>query len=625
MEHIREDPLSRTEAAPKVSVIVIFRDAERFLPEAVESIFLQSFTDWELLLVDDGSTDRSTALARALAVEHPGRVSYLEHPCHANLGMSASRNLGVARARAPYVAFLDADDVWLPEKLDEQAQILDKTGAGLTYGRVLIWHSWTGRSEDAARDRFEDLGIVPDVLVDPPRLFLQLVENRHQSPTTSGSLLRRHVIEQVGGFETQFDGMYEDQAFFAKVLLSTRTYVSGRCVARYRQHPDSLSARFERSVDYHAGRRAFLEWLEEYVAGKTPQDPHALGVVRRELFGGWHPIVRPLVRAHAHRRRIATAFPSDSLHSVDAHVTSGAPECSRVLVSVVTPFRDGGDFLADAVESVLAQTHAAWELLLVDDGSTDGSEDIARDYVQRHPERIRLLGHPGGVNRGKSASRNLAIAEARGKYLAFLDADDVFLAGKLARQVSLLEARPDAAMAYGPTLYWHGWTGRPGDRARDHVAALGVAAGCVHPPPALLTTYLRNGGVVPCTCGLLVRTSVLRRLGGFEARIDDLFEDQVVLAKICLAHPVYVDRVCGDLYRQHDRSTSAVAVSSGRYHPVRPNPAHSAYLEWLSEHIRASEVRDRDLRRALDAAALPYRHPRLAAVRRFPRMMATTP
>jgi glycosyltransferase involved in cell wall biosynthesis len=625
LERIADLP-SRIEATPRVSVIVIFRDADRFLPKAVESVFLQSLTDWELLLVDDGSTDRSTALARALAAEHRGRVSYLEHPCHANLGMSATRNLGVARASAPYVAFLDADDVWLPAKLDDQVRILEKTGAGLTYGRILIWHGWTGRPEDAARDRFEDLGVVPDVLVDPPHLFPQLLENRHQSPTTSGSLLRRDVIEHVGGFETQFRGMYEDQAFFAKVLLSTRTYVSGRCWARYRQHPESHSAQFERHVRYHTGRQAFLTWLEQYLNGQTTRDPQAQRVVRRELFAARHHGLRPLARLRPRRRSIATVARSGSqVGSVDAPVMSGAADGSCALVSVITPFLDAGDFLADAIESVVAQTHAAWELLLVDDGSTDGSEDIARDYVRRHPGRIRIFRHAGGRNRGKSVSRNLAIAEAQGKYLAFLDADDVFLSGKLARQVRLLEARPEAAMVYGPTLYWYGWTGEPGDRARDRVAPVGVAVGRLHPPPTLLTAYLRNGGVVPCTCGLLVRTSVLRWLGGFETSIEDLFEDQVVLAKICLASPVYVDGVCADLYRQHARSTSAAAVLTGRYHPVRPNPAHAAYLGWLSHHIAGSEVRDRDLRRALDGATFAYRHPRLASVRRFRRRRVTTP
>ena len=110
---------------PRVSVLTSFLNAERFLAEAVDSLFAQSFTAWELLLIDDGSTDGSTALARRYADEWPGKVRCLEHPGHENRGISASQNLGLRTATAPYVAFLDSDDVWFRSKLEEQVALLD--------------------------------------------------------------------------------------------------------------------------------------------------------------------------------------------------------------------------------------------------------------------------------------------------------------------------------------------------------------------------------------------------------------------------------------------------------------------------------------------------------------------
>src|SRR5215218_5812117 len=92
-----------------VSVIIIFLDAERFIEEAIESVFAQTYDDWELLLVDDGSTDGDTRIALEYAEQNPGRVRYLQHPGHQNRGMSASRNLGIGSARGEYIAFLDAD------------------------------------------------------------------------------------------------------------------------------------------------------------------------------------------------------------------------------------------------------------------------------------------------------------------------------------------------------------------------------------------------------------------------------------------------------------------------------------------------------------------------------------
>src|SRR5215218_10922420 len=97
-------------AKPLVSAIIIFLNEERFIEEAIQSVFAQSYENWELLLVDDGSSDASTRIALRYAEEHPGRVRYLEHPGHQNRGMSASRNLGISHTKGEYIACLDADD-----------------------------------------------------------------------------------------------------------------------------------------------------------------------------------------------------------------------------------------------------------------------------------------------------------------------------------------------------------------------------------------------------------------------------------------------------------------------------------------------------------------------------------
>jgi glycosyltransferase involved in cell wall biosynthesis len=131
---------------PRVSVIAIFFNEERFLAEAVESVLAQDFADHELLLVDDGSSDASTRIAQGYAAKRPGQVHYLEHPGHANRGMSATRNLGLAHAKGEYVAFIDADDRWRAGKLREQVALLDAhPEVGLLCGQVNYWRSWGRR------------------------------------------------------------------------------------------------------------------------------------------------------------------------------------------------------------------------------------------------------------------------------------------------------------------------------------------------------------------------------------------------------------------------------------------------------------------------------------------------
>jgi len=118
---------------------------------------------------------------------------------------------------------------------------------------------------------------------------------------------------------------------------------------------------------------------------------------------------------------------------------SGTPQ-----VSVIIPCYNQGRFLGEAVESVLAQTHGAWECIIINDGSTDNTAEIAESYARRDG-RIRCLHQD---NRGLSAARNRGLAESRGEYVQFLDADDILLAEKIARQLQLLEGQTEPALAY---------------------------------------------------------------------------------------------------------------------------------------------------------------------------------
>src|SRR5690349_16532155 len=91
------------------------------------------------------------------------------------------------------------------------------------------------------------------------------------------------------------------------------------------------------------------------------------------------------------------------------------------VVSIITAFWNAGRFIDDAISSVLGQTFQNWELLLVDDGSSDGSTDIALRYAAMQPRRICYLTHPERENRGTCASRNLGIRNGTAKYICILD------------------------------------------------------------------------------------------------------------------------------------------------------------------------------------------------------------
>jgi glycosyltransferase involved in cell wall biosynthesis len=244
-----------------VSAIIIVHNGERFIREAIDSILQQDGPALELVVVDDGSTDGTARIVR----EFGPAVRMVTHAGGANLGMSASRNRGIAEARGRYIAFLDADDVWLPSKIAEQVAILDAEPAtAMVYGRTLIWRSWDGSAEDYRYG----LGIPPNETYPPGRLFRQLLANRCQTPTTCNAMIRRDVLLAVGGADPNLRGMFEDQLLFAKILATYPVHVSARVWAKYRQHDQSASAANRDPLTIDGHHLQYLDSLATHLSAR---------------------------------------------------------------------------------------------------------------------------------------------------------------------------------------------------------------------------------------------------------------------------------------------------------------------------------------------------------------------
>lgn len=271
---------------------------------------------------------------------------------------------------------------------------------------------------------------------------------------------------------------------------------------------------------------------------------------------------------------------------------------NKPLVSVITIFLNGDRFIAEAIESVRAQTYSNWELLLVNDGSTDRAPAIAQDFAARFPEKIRYLEHAAHTNRGMSASRNLGLKHARGEFVSFLDADDVWRPDKLADQSLLLREYPEAAYVYGPLELWRSWTGRPADT--DEIQDLGLAADRIIQPPELLTLFLRNEKNIPS--GIMVRASLIESVGGYDERFKGMCEDQIVHAKICLSYPVYASSKSWYRYRQHPDSCNAIVWRTGRF-----EPQILEFLQWLEAHLVERGAAQGEVWEALQTALQRFR------------------
>ena len=226
---------------PLVSVVLCFYNEERFIHASVQSVLQQTYPSWQLLLVDDGSSDQSVAIAKKYVADYPGKITYVEHDGHANKGLSASRNAGIKLATGQFVAFIDADDVWLPHKLTNQLSIFSNhTDATVILESSSYWYSW---NDLKAKDILIHVGVAADKVYRPPHLMLALYPlGKGAAPVPSGIIVRRTVLDKTL-FEESFKGihqMYEDQGFLCKIYLREKVFVSAQCNNLYRQRSSSL-------------------------------------------------------------------------------------------------------------------------------------------------------------------------------------------------------------------------------------------------------------------------------------------------------------------------------------------------------------------------------------------------
>lgn len=211
---------------PKVSVIIPTYNREKYIAETINSVLNQTFSDYETIVVDDGSTDNTE---RVIREEFADKVIYLSK---SNGGPASSRNMGMRVAKGEYIAFLDSDDLWLPEKLEIQTRFMDAhPEIGLTY-------SWALNFRQSSNGKIEDLCLA--ICRDTPNLKRLLTGNCILLLT---AMLRKTCLEDVGLFDEGKDLIgLEDYEYWIRIAMSYHIAYIPRVLARYRVHDENLWA-----------------------------------------------------------------------------------------------------------------------------------------------------------------------------------------------------------------------------------------------------------------------------------------------------------------------------------------------------------------------------------------------
>jgi alpha-1,3-rhamnosyltransferase len=223
---------------PKVTVWLPSYNHARYLPAAIESVLGQTLSDWELVVVDDGSADGSLQIAERYASAYPGQISVFTHPGHKNRGVEASASLAISRSRGSFLTGLASDDVLYPETLERQVDYLERhVTVGFVYGYAEPIDD-EGRPIPSRR-RF---GI--DLTRDGRALERLVQANTIPSMT---AMLRRECVEQAG----QHDGslVYSDWEFFVRAAAHWRVGFIDCVLAGYRFHTTNVSLNVTRETN----------------------------------------------------------------------------------------------------------------------------------------------------------------------------------------------------------------------------------------------------------------------------------------------------------------------------------------------------------------------------------------
>ncbi len=234
------------------------------LGESVESVLNQDYSDWEMILFDDGSTDGTQEIAKEYSDIHNGKIFYYEHENNRNFGTAYTRNRAVEKSKGEIIAFIDQDDIWYSDKLSYQMKIFDEMkNCAMIWGPSLYWYQ--------NRTFIQPVGMngegIKSGVYNPP-VFVDIFLNYFRgTPLPGASLLRRKYFDEVKGFEESIKGS-EDIALWVKLAEKFNICYDDKVLVKYRKHADSTLRRASQSREMDDWNLIFYRWIIEFLKNK---------------------------------------------------------------------------------------------------------------------------------------------------------------------------------------------------------------------------------------------------------------------------------------------------------------------------------------------------------------------
>jgi glycosyltransferase involved in cell wall biosynthesis len=432
--------IPRIESAPVVSVIMPVYNVEPYLDAAISSVLEQDFTDIELILIDDASTDNGRRIIAKYWKKDPRvRVFALDHNTLGGAGVPS--NVGIRAARGEYIAFADSDDYVTKSGLARMVKLAETHEAELVIGD---FQTFSDKLKEGTAPY--DHAVWKEFPLNTPISAFSHPDLFRLSPVPWRKLYRRDFMQKNGILYPEGDYFYEDNPLHWFVLSRAQRVVAcDDVISFHRQeregqtmgaqayklgsfvnHANTVLNYISESTDERRDVlfEAFFSYLDRSNwTVKSQTQPSAAALIRRGLGDIYeraiaaapNVIVPPLIRSRLVTYR--SAYPDVDL-------------------TIVIPVFNSADLLRQTLDSVLALTGLRFNVLAVDDGSTDDSLSVLKEYEANHAN-VHVFAQG---NRGAGRARNSIIPLCTGRYTFFLDADDVVDADALAAAVAQADA-----------------------------------------------------------------------------------------------------------------------------------------------------------------------------------------
>jgi glycosyltransferase involved in cell wall biosynthesis len=558
---------------PKVSVLVPVFNAENYLAECLDSILMQDFSDYELLISDDYSTDGTAKIIESYAAKNL-RIRWWRNSV--NLKQAANLNLCLREARGEFIKFVFADDKLLvPSALRQMVEILDADPEVVlvsSASQVITSQSRLIQVRDYFRASRSRAGteILVRCLEDPATLN---PVNLIGEPTVT--MFRRQAAAR--GFDERFRSLLDLELWFhlleqgnfaciAEPLSAFRRHGAQETLTNRRSGASARDAFRLQKIYYPKARERGLVgrlklFNQIHRLRKIPDEEAVeLSATLTQTLGKfWHGfysfryrvwrLLQDLKFWRSRGTMTGDAWPEQWHPAPTVPGRSDHP-----LVSVLVPVYNGEKYLAECLDSILAQDFTELEILIADDGSTDGSRELIQRYAEKD-SRIRWWRNP--ANLGLAGNFNGCLRAARHDYIKYVLQDDVLLSRSAIRQmVQALDADPAVVLAGSASQVID-------DRSqpvefRNAFRRSGVMDG----KAAILHCLARNGNLIGEPSVVMFRREQAGR--GFDERYRQLIDLDFWFHLLEQGRFAYIaEPLCA--FRQHPEQQTAVNRESGAH------------------------------------------------------------